>query len=121
MVVEVLEEKEKREKRKRKEKASEASRHKRYRESEGKEGTIITGVPPQGDDASETSYLLLCLSEEFVWREAPQPSGGGKKCSCQISSARSYVSEVVSRRCHLTEPEPHCRDPRLVVARGRCD
>lgn len=74
MVVEVLEEKEKREKRKRKEKASEASRHKRYGESEGKEGTTTTGVPPQGDDASEPSHLLLCLVEEFVWREAPQPS-----------------------------------------------
>ena len=56
VVVELLDEKEKREKRKRKEKASEASRHKRYRER-GKEGTIITGVPPQGDDASVSVFV----------------------------------------------------------------
>ena len=93
MVVEVLEEKEKREKRKRKEKASEASRHKRYRESEGKEGTIITGVPPQGDDVSEPSYLLLCLIGEFVWREAPQWSGGSKKCR-----AKSLRHDLMCRK-----------------------
>ena len=80
MVVELLDEKEKREKRKRKEKASEASRHKDTAREEGKEGTIITGVPPQ---EMTPLYLLLCLIEEFVWREAPQPSGGSKKCSAK--------------------------------------
>ena len=80
VVVELLDEKEKREKRKRKEKASEASRHKDTAREEGKEGTIITGVPPQ---EMTPLYLRLCLIEEFVWREAPQPSGGSKKCSAK--------------------------------------
>ena len=91
MVVEVLEEKEKREKRKRKEKASEASRHKRYRESEGKEGTIITGVPPQGDDASEPWYLLLCLVEE---------SCGAKRRNCP-AVARSVAPNLFGTILHV--------------------
>ena len=115
MVVEVLDEKEKREKRKRKEKESEASRHKDTEERKERRGRLL---PVCHRKETTPLYLLLCLIEEFVWREAPQSSGGSKKCSAKSLRHDLMSSEVVSRRCQLTEPEPRCRDPRLVVARG---
>ena len=85
MVVEVLDEKEKREKRKRKEKASAASitkdteraRNEKEIETVERRGRHYRcATDPCVSDPDHSYIFVFVTSCKFVWREAPQSSGG---------------------------------------------